>query len=313
MPRLIDAREEEAIALGDLVEMLEAAPFDPRDEDAFAAFGPALRGLANNPDFLAEIMIAELKARCDGQVQGNQYGPSVVMLHGPSNNCFVRANIWPADGDSIVRHSGHDPFFYHVPHDHNFSFLTVGYVGPGYWSDYYEFDYDRVAGHVGEKVDLRFVERARLDQGKVMLYRAHRDVHVQLPAEALSISLNIVEISGATSYRDQYRFDIEKGEVAGTLNRMSIEPLLAIAAHHGGGNGADLIDRFARSHPSDRVRFQAIRAKASAAGGVDARLAVFAEASGDPSRLVAEMAKREAARLEASRHWIERAPADAAA
>ena len=88
------------------------------------------------------------------------------MLHGRSSKFIIRANFWPALKDSVVRHSGTDPFFYGVPHDHNFSFLTVGYLGPGYWSDYYEYDYGEVVGYPGEEVDLRFVEKSRLDAGQ---------------------------------------------------------------------------------------------------------------------------------------------------
>ena len=55
----------------------------------------------------------------------------------------------------MFKASGTSPFFYHVPHDHNFSFLTVGYLGPGYWSEYYEYDYGEVVGMPGEKVDLQ--------------------------------------------------------------------------------------------------------------------------------------------------------------
>src|SRR3546814_33924 len=84
----------------------------------------------------------------------------------------------------MVRDSGTDPFFYGKAHDHNFSFLTVGYMGPGYWSEYYEYDYANVAGYVGEKVNLRYIEKSKLDEGKVMLYRIHRDVHLQLPARS---------------------------------------------------------------------------------------------------------------------------------
>ena len=61
-------------------------------------------------------------------------------------------------------------------------------------------------------VDLRFVEKSRLEQGKVMLYRAHRDVHLQLPADEMSVSINIVETSHSSVFRDQYRFDVEQPE-----------------------------------------------------------------------------------------------------
>ena len=113
---------------------------------------PHLKQLANNRNFLADLMVAELKQRCEGQVRDNQYSAQVIMLHSASKNFIVRANFWPALKDSVIRHSGTDPFFYGVPHDHNFSFLTVGYFGPGYWSDYYEYEYDEVVGYPGEEV-----------------------------------------------------------------------------------------------------------------------------------------------------------------
>ena len=150
MPRLIDAETNERLELAELVEMLETGDFDGQDEDNFASWGIQLKKLANDRDFLADMMIAELKQRCDGQIRDNQYSAQVVMLHGRSSKFMMRANFWPALKDSVVRHSGTDPFFYGVPHDHNFSFLTVGYLGPGYWSDYYEYDYGEVVGYPGE-------------------------------------------------------------------------------------------------------------------------------------------------------------------
>jgi hypothetical protein len=304
MPRIIHEAPADAWELADLVADLDAGDFNPKDEDAFAAWGPSLKRLANNRSFLADVMLAELKQRCNEQVRGNQYGAPVIMLH-RAENYFIRANLWPAEADSVVRQSGVDPFFYHVPHDHNFSFLTVGYLGPGYWSDYYEYDYGQVTGYLGEEVDLRFIERSRLELGKVMLYRAHKDVHLQLPADALSVSLNIVETSPCTAFRDQYRFDIGKRSVAGIMTRTSLEPLLLLAAHHAGGNGTDLLEDFAARHPSDRVRWAALKALAGTAHDLDGRIAVFERGTNDPSRLVTEMARATMEKLEQSRSWVE--------
>ena len=314
MPRVIEAPTEEKIELEELVELLETGGFDSQDEDNFASWGPQLKKLANNRDFLADLVIAELRQRCQGQLKDNQYTPQVIMLHGASKNFIIRANLWPALKDSVIRHSGTDPFFYGVPHDHNFSFLTVGYFGPGYWSDYYEYDYDQVVGYPGEDVNLRFVEKSRLEQGKVMLYRAHRDVHLQLPADEMSVSINIVETSHSSAFRDQYRFDVEHRKIDGIMTRMSLEPMLALAAHYGGEEGMDLIAQFAASHPSDRIRWCALRARAAASPTLDGRLALYEEASRSGSRLVSAMAAREVVRLEAGRAWIEgRARAEAAA
>jgi hypothetical protein len=308
VPRLIEADTSEKLELAELVELLETGGFDAEDEENFVSWGPALRKLANDRHFLADMMIAELKQRCEGQVRDNQYGPQVVMLHGRSSKFILRANFWPALKDSVVRHSGIDPFFYGVPHDHNFSFLTVGYLGPGYWSDYYEYDYGEVVGYPGEDVALRFVEKSRLEQGKVMLYRAHKDIHLQLPADAMSVSLNIVETSHSSAFRDQYRFDLDQMKIDGIINRTSLEPMMALVAHHGGGDGMDLLESFAAGHPSDRIRWCALRARAGAAPSLDARIAVFEEGARCDSLLVAAMASREVGRLEAGRAWIEAVP-----
>ena len=309
MPRVIDAPTEESIELADLVERLEAGGFDGEDEDNFASWGPALKKLANNRHFLTDLVITELKQRCENQIRDNQYSAQVIMLHSASKKFFIRANFWPALKDSVIRHSGTDPFFYGLAHDHNFSFLTVGYFGPGYWSDYYEYEYGEVVGYPGEEVNLRFIEKTRLEPGKVMLYRAHRDVHLQRPADEMSVSINIVETSPSSVFRDQYRFDVENSRVDGILTRTSLEPMLSLAAHYGGEEGMDLIAEFAAGHPSDRIRWCALRAQAAAEPSIDDRIALYEAAIGGSSLLVGAMARREVERLEAGRRWIEAPPA----
>ena len=78
MPRVIDAPTEEKLELAELVEMLETGDFDSQDEDNFASWGTQLKKLANDRTFLADMMIAELKQRCEGQVRDNQYNAQVV-------------------------------------------------------------------------------------------------------------------------------------------------------------------------------------------------------------------------------------------
>ena len=306
MARVITCDESHALNLGDVVAALNDSAFDPGDEESLAAAAPLLKGLANNREFLAEIAIAELKDRCTRQSLENRYSSQVIMLHRASEKYFIRANFWPSPRDTLFKTSGTSPFFYHVPHDHNFSFLTVGYLGPGYWSEYFEYEYGSVIGLPGEKVDLKFIEKCRLDPGKVMLYRAHRDVHNQLPADDLSISINIMEASPRLPFLAQYEFDVKKCEVARILNRSSTEALLAIAANHGGGNGRDLVEGFAAHHPADHIRFSALRELAGAESDVGSALDILAQGTASTSPLVAEMSRREMARREASRSWIER-------
>ena len=289
MTLALDPGPQAAIGLEELLARLEASGFDPDDEAAYAEAAPALAALSADRRFLGDLLIEALKDRASGQERDNGYGPQVVLLHrGPG--WFVRANIWPEQSDALVRASGAERFFYGVPHDHNFSFLTVGHFGPGYWSDYYEHDGD-FAGLPGEPVRLRFVERSRLAEGRVLLYRAHRDIHSQHPPDSLSVSLNIVQGTAGRAFLDQHRFDVDRGRIAGQLARSPIEPLIALLPALGGADARDLLDHFAARHPVARIRFGAIRALADAADGAGERRAILERACGDPSALVAGLAR----------------------
>ena len=305
MPRVIACEEEGRIELAELIEALNQDSFDPADEESFAATAPLLKRLANNRDFLAELAVAELKDRCARQSLENRYSSQVIMVHRASEKFFIRANFWPSDRDSVLKASGTSPFFYGIPHDHNFSFLTVGYLGPGYWSEYYEYDFEQVVGLPGEKVDLRFIEKSRLEPGKVMLYRAHRDIHNQLPADEMSVSINIMEASNRLPFLNQYRFDVKRCEVAGILTRTASEALLALAANHDGGNGRDLVESFAAGHPCGRIRFAALRELAGAAPDLAAGLETLDRGAASADAFVATMSRREMAKLEAGRRWSE--------
>ena len=70
----------------------------------------------------------------------------------------------------------------------------------------------------------------------------------------------------------------------------------------------DLLANFAARHPSDRIRWCALRARAAAAPTLDARIAMFEEGARTDSLLVSAMARREALRIEAGRAWIDGAP-----
>ena len=274
------------LSLGDAIAALDASAFDPRDEEAFVAVAPILQRLAANRTFLADLAIAEIEVRCAGQRGLNRYGAQVIVLHRSHARYFIRANMWPAAGDAVVKASGIAPFFYDIPHDHNFSFLTVGYLGSGYWSDYFEYDYAAVEGWIGEPVTLHATGRRRLEEGQVMLYRAHRDVHRQLPADSFSVSLNIMEDTTGLTWRDQYRFDLERGAIAGMLSRTPSVPLLALGAAFCGEEGRALVEHVVETHPSDRIRADAFDVLVSATRTEADRLAAIERGARSASGLV---------------------------
>lgn len=300
MTRLIQPGAGAPMTLDELVEALETTRFDPHDEDSFAALGPLLARLGRNRSFLADLAIAELKTRCAGQSVANGYGAQVLLLR-PSNGRFaLRANFWPAADDGIVQASGTAPFVYGMAHDHNFPFLTYGYLGPGYWSDYWERDPER------PEAPMHSTGRRRIEPGQLMLYRMRRDVHAQLPPDAFSVTLNILGSHPAHRWIDQCRFDPATGAIAEVLTTAPSEGLAIIAAHLGGGNGLDLIDHLARSHPHPRMRATAMAALVSARPDDPAALALIARAAPDHPVLDPSAADR----AQRNRAKVPRGPGD---
>jgi hypothetical protein len=266
MPCLIDPPVGPMLDLAEVAARLDESGVDLADEASIAHCAALLAGLQHNRTFLADRVVAALKASYADQLEINRYSAQVFLLHRSARGFYLRANLWPAATDAVTAASGAAAFSYGVPHDHNFSFLTAGYFGPGYVSDYYEYDAEQVDGRLGEPINLQFVERSQLSEGKMMLYRAHRDIHSQLPPESLSVSLNIMDEGEHVPWRDQYIVDLEAGTIARRPTLTSGEMLLRCAVHLT-DNGKDIADHFAKAHPVPRVRANAIAALAAVEEG----------------------------------------------
>lgn len=299
MPIVRPCDDTDAIGLDDIVDYLEESKIDTRDEDAMLAAAPMLKKLGNNRDFIADLALKELRERKNLDSIDNNYTPQTIMLTKPDRNYFMRANFWPSANDHILRSSGPKAFFYFAPHDHNFNFLTVGYMGPGYKSNYYEYEYDTVDGYAGEPVALRFVEESALSQGKVMLYRAFRDVHDQCPGDAMSMSINIMENSMRGNFLDQYSFDTENFCVDGILNRIGATALLPMLAVTGGEEAQDFLEETSRHHRSGRIRCIATDALAATQPDVQASIAVHRRGTGNGDAQVRGHCAKRIATLEA--------------
>ncbi|MXO51135.1 hypothetical protein GRI42_07440 [Erythrobacter gaetbuli] len=134
-----------------------------------------------------------------------------------------------------------------------------------------------------------------------MLYRAHLDVHAQLPPESLSVSLNVMHIDPAHGWYDEYGFDLDSNAVTGILNPTSTECFLRCAVGMGGEDALDFAEWAGRAHPSDRMRLASYEARAGLLG-LAGRDALWREAEGAGSVMVAkEAARRRAALEEATR------------
>lgn len=279
----------------EFVACYEDARIDTSDPSSLIEAAPLLAALARNKSFLADTIVAELESDLNFQMANNGYSSQVIMLQSQPNY-MIRANLWPSPMDEIYRQNRPETFFYNVPHDHNFNLLTVGYLGPGYESDEYCYDYDMVDGYPGEELRLRFEERRRLNEGDIVLYRAGQDVHNQLPPEALSISLNIVDASPEVFFREQYVLESDVRHLRCVVSHRCNPALFSVAAIAGGDEARARLEHIFRNHDSDFVRMQALIALAGAAPDDAETAAVLAQGLDQPSTVLREWSRRQLTR-----------------
>jgi hypothetical protein len=251
----------DVLSLEEYVEYTRAT-LDVTDYDAILASAPKLRALMNNPGVMANEVNRQLRSWRENRKEQKYYTSQVFVLH--SDVKFtVRAATWAApSNDARIREAERSMYYYDRPHDHNFCFLTGGYLGAGYETLIYEYDHDAVKGEVGERVDVRFLERTSLPQGKIMFYRASQDIHSQLPASEFSISLNLLVQNAAEMAKIQYDFAIEPGAASGSISGYTRQEshaavaLCDIAARTGDGRTATLLGDIATTNTSPNVRAQ---------------------------------------------------------
>jgi hypothetical protein len=253
----LEAHTDETLDLEALLSHLRDHA-DARDEASVIEAAPKLRALANHRTFLAEELSRRLLGWRTQERARVEYISETFTL-GYAGSLCVRANVWtPAPPNATEQGRGRITL-YGLPHDHNFSFLTCGYVGPGYETVIYEVDPQSVRGVVGEETPLTFLERTTLPAGKVMFYRACRDVHEQGFPTAFSVSLNVTLVPPAVVDRDQYYFDTEAQRIVGFSGPIQAGRMMLcrLAAELGDAGTASALEELAARHASPRVRAEA--------------------------------------------------------
>lgn len=280
------------LTLEELVYQLDTIDFDPAREDSIRAAAPYLKALSNNRTFLADFVITRLKGSFSSSGSNNNYVPQVIMLNiNKEKDYIIRANIWPSREDSVYKSSGNSAFSYGLAHDHNFNLLTVGYFGPGYKTELYEYDHDSVSGYKGEKVNLKYLGETLLKTGDVMLYRAHRDVHIQRPPVDMSISLNLMESGKKRSFTNQYEFNVENSTIQSVRNKNLLQALIQSAAHLDPDGSREILIDLSEKHPCEDVRFEAIKARANCSDDLESSINIIDNGLMSGSKYVRESCK----------------------
>lgn len=268
MPIFLDPAPASPISLAEFVAHVRRE-VDVRDLASVVAAAPVLAALAADRNFLGRLLCEQLREQLRGGAAfqaGNGYISPSFILHAEPE-WFVRANVWTprvADEPGVQDRVN----FYALAHDHYFSFMTVGYWGPGYETELYEVEPGSFEEVVGAPVELQRIGRRTLAPGQVMLYRASRDVHEQAPPAELSISLNLMLVPPEVSLVSQHFFDLEAHRVAAitgpaTQGRVG---LCRFAAALGDPAFVEPLARLAAQHPTAAVRRAATEAVAAIEG-----------------------------------------------
>lgn len=285
MALTIPCSTTKVIGIDEFMQYVESE-VDLEDIESLASSALMLRALANDK----ALVVRELNNLLMTPKPTSRWSTIHSVALGKADGFYVRANIWPTNDDMTNARPYQSQIAYSLAHDHNFTFLTVTHLGPGYETEIYEYDYDKTEGYVGEPVDLQFLQKTKFTTGSVMLYRGSRDAHVQYPPSELTITLNLMVES--RTRRDQYHFDLATRTISsvgdpGAVGRVS---LLTLAGLMGDGNSEDLLDQIATTHPCRQTRLAAFQSLSQRKPAAQEQ--IWEKAAGDREALVANAGRR---------------------
>lgn len=204
------------------------------NEDSLLQCNELLLKLSNNKTFFIDFLNSQLKDNFNLFQSENSYNEQSFLLFDCSD-FYIRVTYWPKySSNQKIKSEQDKTFTYNLAHDHNFSLLTAGYKGEGYWTKIWEYDYEKIIGFSGEKVDMKFLEETNLCEGKAMYYIPNKDIHLQLPPKSEdSLAINIILKSYKQFNNKQFDFNIENKTIKNVIYGSSSSKfgILKLASH----------------------------------------------------------------------------------
>ncbi|HEX3895758.1 MAG TPA: HEAT repeat domain-containing protein [Rudaea sp.] len=254
---------EDRLSLREFADHLETT-FDLEEADSLIGVAPHFRSLANDPNLVAHHFNAEIQSVLDAKSEPRQISSPFVIASG--RNYALHAKIWMPDAQAdVLRPSSGSVAGARHAHNHNFNVMTIGYFGPGHVSDLYTFTPNEGSAHIGDRVDLRFTERVRIQKQCAVICRDTVDAHAHIAPEALSISMSLSIFSGNTQVADRFVFDPQASTICGYVDTADVyqrASVVRLAGEVGNEQTLELFDALLRRSPSQRVREAALAATA---------------------------------------------------
>lgn len=271
---------------------------DLQEPDSLIGLASPLCMLANDPDVVAREFNDAIQRSLDTASPPPTLSSSVSLAE--DDHFRLSANVWlpaslgeplPPNGIAAGR-----------VHNHSTSLMTVGYAGPGCDLDLYAYDPKTSQGEIGERVDLRFVERTRLAPRSVVIYRETVDAHARFAPSNLSVSLTFSIIDERSQRSDQLLFDPHAATIAGIGPHAAVHrraSVVRLAGEFGNAGTIDLLDGLLRRSHCRRVREAALDAAMRLRDtSIGERTRIIERALRDSSELVRRRAEIAAAQLD---------------
>jgi hypothetical protein len=236
----------EIIGVDECVDELKSN-LDPRSEDSYLQCADTLKKLSNNKQFLGEYLNDLLTQALNGK----HFQRSTRIF--PFYECesfTLRALIWEPVPEGV----NGAQFFYNIPHDHDFDFITVSYFGPPLASQVYQYDNTLISGYPGEPVAIEPQGKLAVEPGTVHFYRAGKDIHTQLAPPSLAVTLNVIGPKRVS--RSPWWFDVDQGKIVDWVDHTeNAQTLLIRAAQHlFNDETAELVRDLSLTSPSPVIR-----------------------------------------------------------
>lgn len=258
MPLLIDQPPMPPLERAEFCERFRELKIKPGDDAALEAAAPLLSGLFANRQ-LAKEVAREALDNCLAGAISTVASPQTIKVADLGDGHYLRMVYWPSKDDEFFSKADNSIFYYGKPHDHNFSFLTVGYDGPGYSSDYYEIPAGLHEWYPGCDVTLDHIGEKTLHFGSGMLYRRHVDVHSQKPPAESSISINIMSPATIGPGSSQFIFNADCTKVEQLMQSRFNPVIFALAASQQDHFIDDRLQGIAMTHPDPLVQYYALK------------------------------------------------------
>jgi len=249
-----------SISLTEFIKVLDEK-FDPLNPESLIDCSEDFHKLSNNENLLVDFISEELQKANNSFQSSNNYKPHSFSLYACADY-YIRANIWKPISNSQYRNWNKEIYKSLNTHDHNFYFLTVGYMGGGYTTEIWEYDYDKINFILNEKIELRYLEKTKLTKGKVMFYRASKDIHLQYPPKEYSISLNVIPNDKRLFRKEQLFFDVNSKTVSRISNNVGSgrHLITKLASLYGNKRTIDLLEIISKTHELPFIKLKSLEA-----------------------------------------------------